>query len=80
LFWVPYLLQTLYNGAIKKHLNDVHNQVVKRDILVANTDIVTRVNDVNRLQLTEALIIKNTKPSINLQDTGFCRTLKLFSE
>jgi len=74
------LTMHLYNGAIKKHLNDEHNTTVSRSILVDNTEIVNRVNDVNRLQLTEALLIKTTKPSINIQDTGFCRTLKLFSE
>ena len=36
--------------------------------------------DVNRLQISEANIIKVTNPNINRQDTGITLTLKLFSD
>jgi hypothetical protein len=39
-----------------------------------------RCPDAARLAIAEALIIKEESPAINLQTTGFVRTLKLFSE
>ncbi|KAA0186919.1 hypothetical protein HAZT_HAZT004441 [Hyalella azteca] len=39
-----------------------------------------RCPDPSRLTIAEALIIKSESPAINLQTTGFVRTLKLFSE
>ena len=48
--------------------------------LTENTEIIKRNNDVNRLKIAEAVIIKTHNPTINRQDTGMTRTLKLFSD
>ena len=48
--------------------------------LTENTEIIKWNNDVNRLQIAEAVIIKTYNPKINRQDTGMTRTLKLFSD
>ena len=46
-----------------------------------NTSILRKQNDINRLLINEAILIKLGKPEINRQDTGISRTLiKLFSE
>ena len=68
------------NGAIKYHMATTHNSVLNRELLVDNTKIIKRNADVNRLQISEAIIIKLTDPTINRQDTGSTRTLKLFSD
>ena len=74
------LTMHLNNGAIKYHMATTHNSVLNRELLVDNTKIIKRNADVNRLQISEAVIIKLTNPTINRQDTGITRTLKLFSD
>ena len=74
------LTMHLDKSAMKIHEERLHNTTLTRDKLVKNTQIIARPKDVNRLELTEAIIIKCTDPEINKQDTGKCRVLKLFSE
>ena len=45
-----------------------------------NISILRKQNDLNRLLINEAILMKLEKPEINRQDTGVSRTLKLFSE
>ena len=45
-----------------------------------NTSILRKQNDIDRLLINEAILIKLEKPEINRQDTGISRTLNLFSE
>jgi hypothetical protein len=69
----------LSNGAIKKHYHTFHNKKVSRKEIENNIKIRYKVNDINRLQIYEALMIYIEKPFINQQDTGKARTLHLFS-
>ena len=74
------LTMYLANGAIKQHMEKIHESSLNRRQLTENTEIIKRNNDVNRLQIAEAVIIKKHNPTINRQDTGMTRTLKLFSD
>jgi hypothetical protein len=70
----------LQSGGPKNHMREAHNETITRATLEACTSIVMRCPDPSRLTIAEALIIKSESPAINLQTTGFVRTLKLFSE
>ena len=70
----------LGSGAPKKHTEISHRQSpLSREMMVENTKIIRKENDTRRLPIYEALIIQQKCPSINKQDTGLLRTLKLFS-
>ena len=66
------------SGAPKSHTRSHHRNTLTRDMLVNNTKIIRRENDKTRLHIYEALIIQQQNPVINMQDTGYTRTLKLF--
>jgi hypothetical protein len=70
----------LQTGGPKNHMRDAHGETITRAALEAGTSIIMRCPDAARLAIAEALIIKEESPAINLQTTGFVRTLKLFSE
>ena len=69
----------LNNGAIQKHYDTIHKRKVSRKEMEENTEIRYKVNDINRLQIYEALMIYVEKPLLNQQDTGKTRTLHLFA-
>ena len=69
----------LQNGAIQSHYMDHYDSRISRAFIVDNTTIIKKINDFNRLTICEAMFIKLREPLINRQDTGFTRTLKLFS-
>ena len=73
------LTMHLASGAIKDHCIQSHNHRITREQIVANTRIIRREHDENRLQITEAILIQSTNPALNRQSTGRTRTLKLFS-
>ena len=58
----------------------IHKSSLNGLQLTENTEIIKQNNDVNRLQIGEAVIIKPYNTTINRQDTGMTRTLKLFSD
>jgi len=66
-------------GSIKNHLIECHSysQVSKTE-LIANTDILRSCSTKRELLMTEALLIKQEKPSLNSQDEGADRVLKIF--
>jgi hypothetical protein len=70
----------LQSGGPRNHLREAHNEAITRTVLEECTSVVMRCPDANRLAIAEALIIKDRTPAINLQTTGFVRTLRLFSE
>ena len=70
----------LNNGAIKYQMATTHNSVLNWELLVDNTKIIKRNADGNWRQISEANHMKLTNPTINRQDTGIARTLKLFSD
>ena len=69
----------LQQGSIKDHFEQTHGSKITRAQIVDNTSIRFIENDVFRLKILEALVIKNEFPSINSQDTGLRRILKLYA-
>ena len=67
----------LQNGAIINH-SKIQREKLTREEIVNWTKIRYRENDVNRLEILEALIILYEDPVINHQDTGKKRILKLY--
>ena len=57
----------LQNGAPRDHARDAHGTKVTRDELVKNTKILTRDTCKHRLQVKEAVIIKELNPILNIQ-------------
>ncbi|XP_076032464.1 uncharacterized protein LOC143020187 [Oratosquilla oratoria] len=57
----------LSSGAPKKHLKQIHNVTLTREILKNGTEILDTCNDVRRLPLLEALHIKELSPNLNIQ-------------
>jgi hypothetical protein len=70
----------LSSGAPKQHMLNIHRIKLTRKMLNDCTSIIKRCTDASRLAITEALLIKERAPAINLQNTGLTRTLKLFGE
>ena len=68
----------LQNGAIKSHSIEKHGRKITRAEIVEMTKARYYVNDFQRLEILEALIILFEDPVINRQDTGRKRILKLF--
>ena len=70
----------LMNGAIREHQIGTHHSNLTREHIVNNTSILRKQNDINRLLIKEAILIKLEKPEINRKDTRIARTQKIFSE
>ena len=68
----------LQNGAIKTHSIEKHGRKITRAEIVEMTKARYYVNDFQRLEILEALIILFEDPVLNRQDTGRKRILKLF--
>ena len=68
----------LTSGAIREHQIGTHHANLTIEHIVNNTSILRKQNDINRLLINEAILIKLEKPEINRQDTGISRTLKVF--
>jgi len=67
------------NGSIKTHLIQVHgiNKIPKTD-LIKCVDILRQCTSRQELLMTEAILIKDMKPSLNSQQEGCDRLLKVF--
>ena len=57
----------LANGAPKKHTEETHRAKLTREMIVEGTKILYYNNDHRRLQILEALTIKEKNPSMNSQ-------------
>ena len=68
----------LQNGAIKKHFIEMHGRKPTRNEIVQMTKARYYINDFQRLETIEALIILQEEPVLNRQDTGRMKVLKLF--
>ena len=66
-------------GSIKKHHVEKHGarRVAKND-LIESTSILRSCQSKGRLRMTEAILIKELKPTLNSQDEGCERLLKIF--
>ncbi|KAF2364624.1 GIY-YIG nuclease superfamily, partial [Trinorchestia longiramus] len=61
------LTMHLGSGGPKNHEMEEHNETLTREKLVKNTEILRHEPEYNRLQILEALLIHQKKPSINNQ-------------
>ena len=67
------------NGSIKKHLVENHGMIrTPKNDLVSSTKILGSSNNKGRLRMLEAIMIKDMKPSLNSQEEGCERLLKIF--
>ena len=67
----------LQDGAPLRHLAESHDAVLTRDLMVENTSILARCDDRRRLQILEAVYIRDMDPLINRQ-LNLCGALTLF--
>ena len=65
-------------GSIAAHFTNHHKTKLTRKILEANISVIDRDSDVHRLKIREALHIIKSRPTINIQDDHFGRSLHLF--
>ena len=56
-----------YAGAPKNHMRNEHHENITKEDLEENTEVLAGCNDKKRLQILEALYIKELKPSLNIQ-------------
>ena len=56
-----------YAGAPKNHMRQEHHDNITKEDLEGNTEVLASCNDKKRLQILEALYIKELKPSLNVQ-------------
>ena len=57
----------LNDGAPKKHTREVHGTSLTREMLVEGTTILQQEKNAQRLQILEALLIKDLRPTLNCQ-------------
>ena len=67
----------LQDGAPRQHMMQEHQRALTRQDLTENTTILKKENNRKKLQILEALLIKEKKPIINTQLKS-CITLELF--
>ena len=56
-----------YAGAPKNHMRHEHHENITKEHLEGNTEVLASCNDKKRLQILEALYIKEIKPTLNVQ-------------
>ena len=71
---------TLSRRAIKEHITSQHLSILSRDDIVSNTEVLHMQNDTFRLLIHEAMLITFQNLSLNRQDTGCARILKLYAD
>ena len=66
-------------GSIKKHLVEAHGitRIPKRDLL-ETTKVLKTCNSVGHMRMTESMLIKELKPTLNSQEEGCDLLLKIF--
>lgn len=66
-------------GSIKKHLMEKHGlRKVSKSDLTQSTSVLKSCDSKGRLRMTEAILIKELKPTLNSQDEGCDKLLKIF--
>ena len=71
------LTMHLQDGAPRQHMMQIHKKELTRTDLTENTSILRKESNRKKLQILEALLIKEKKPIINKQLKS-CITLELF--
>ena len=69
--------QHKYNGAIRLHLHEQHNEGAK-NLTTENFTIIFNERQKSNLQIAEAILIKKHKPIINRRLEGLTRKLFIF--
>ena len=72
------LTMHVQGGNIHAHFLNHHRTQLTRAITDANTTVLASANDYARLQVLEALYILQNRPTLNIQDEHFDKTLHLF--
>ncbi len=72
------LTMHLQSGNIKAHMRDEHNSNLTREMLINNTTIINHYPDFKRLHMSEAILIMEGSPAINVQMTPTSQILTLF--
>ena len=67
------------NGSVIKHLREKHNiqKILRKDIL-KDTTVLATCMDRRKLIMSEAVIIKEKRPTLNSQNEGSERIIKIF--
>ena len=66
-------------GSIKKHLVEIHDMTrTPENDLISSTKILGHNSSKGRLRMLEAIMIKDMKPSLNSQEEGCDKLLKIF--
>ena len=65
-------------GNIRNHFLDSHGYPPTREQLVENTNIILKEENHSKLLISEALLILQKKPLLNIQSENFNNILKLF--
>ena len=55
-----------------------HNKTINLQLLIDNTKVIDRKPTKQELIINEALLIKENKPSINIQSSNFSNVLRIF--
>ena len=66
------------HASIKKHFQVVHKENITGNQMLRNVSVIAKCPHKQDLHILEALLIKETNPSINRQTDDFNRTLKIF--
>jgi hypothetical protein len=66
------------SGAIRLHNKNIHSTKPLTRELMKSTTVIFRGNTKQSLTIAESLLIKERRPTLNLQDEGFCRILAIF--
>ena len=66
------------SGAIKTHMQETHNTTLTRQHLVDNTTIIHSNRDPRRIEITEAIHIRDNTPGINSQKNQRLEKLALW--
>ena len=66
-----------YNGSIKNHFKENHNQISNLENLMNNTKVILKEENYRKLAIKEALKIKELKPNINIQFGNMSGILQL---
>ena len=67
----------LQDGAPRQHMQQTHQRALTRQDLTENTTVLKKEPNKRKLQILEALLIRENKPAINKQLKS-CITLELF--
>ena len=66
------------HASVKKHFQSTHGRNITGSEMLKNVKVITKAHCKQDLVITEALLIKEHRPLINIQAEDFNKTLKIF--